>query len=194
MYGMTLLRRTALAAFAVACTMSCGTERESSADTNHWAAPVGPWKKVPRRARPSDEQLKRELTPVQYDITRQDGTEPPFHNEYWDNHASGIYVDIITGEPLFTSLDKFDSGTGWPSFTRPISGDALRKKTDTSDGMVRDEVRSKLGDDHLGHVFDDGPAPTGLRYCIDSAALRFIPADQLANAGYPEYAASFAKK
>jgi len=149
--------------------------------------------KVARRVRPSDEQLARELTPLQFDVTRRDGTEPPFHNAYWDNHADGIYVEIITGEPLFSSRDKFNSGTGWPSFTRPISKDALAKHTDTSAGMVRDEVRSRLGDSHLGHVFDDGPAPTGLRYCIDSAALRFIPAAQLVTAGYPEFVSTFEK-
>jgi len=132
-------------------------------------------------------QLKKKLTPLQYHVTQECGTEPPFQNEYWDNHEEGIYVDVITGEPLFSSRDKFDSGSGWPSFTRPIRDDILEQKKDYSFGMVRIEVRSKSSDAHLGHVFPDGPAPTGLRYCINSAALRFIPKDKLVEEGYGEY-------
>jgi methionine-R-sulfoxide reductase len=149
-------------------------------------------KPVLRTSKPSAEVLKKELTPLQFSVTQQENTERPFDNVYWDNHAAGIYVDITTGQPLFTSLDKFDSGTGWPSFTRPIDKDALRQKTD-ADGD-RQEVRSKVGDAHLGHVFDDGPKPTGLRYCINSASLRFVPVDKLKDWGYEKYVASFAKK
>jgi peptide methionine sulfoxide reductase msrA/msrB len=141
--------------------------------------------------KPSDAELKKMLTDEQYDVTQRDGTEPPFHNAYWDNHADGIYVDITTGEPLFSSKDKFDSGTGWPSFWEPIEKGHVIEKNDASDGMDRTEVRSAIGDAHLGHVFDDGPKPTGLRYCIDSAALRFIPADQLVAQGYGAYAVAF---
>lgn len=143
--------------------------------------------------KPSPEELKKKLTAVQYEVTQNSGTEPAFRNEFWDHKQHGLYVDIVSGEPLFSSLDKYDSGCGWPSFTQPLPGIEILERRDTTHGMVRTEVRSKTADSHLGHVFNDGPKPTGLRYCINSASLRFIPVEDLAKAGYGQYIQQFVK-
>jgi len=134
--------------------------------------------------KPNEAQLKKELTPEQFAVTQKAATEPAFHNAYWDNHEPGIYVDVVSGEPLFSSLDKFDSGCGWPSFTKPVSSGEVTEHADHTYGMTRIEVRSRAADSHLGHVFDDGPGPTHLRYCINSASLRFIPLDKMQSEGY----------
>lgn len=147
-----------------------------------------------KREKPSSDELKKKLTPLQYAVTQEDGTERAFQNAYWDNHAEGIYVDVVSGEPLFSSHDKFDSGTGWPSFTRPLEAENIVTKTDASLWMVRTEVRSKAGDSHLGHLFDDGPRDQGgMRYCMNSASMRFIPKEDLEKEGYGKYLSLFGK-
>ncbi len=142
-------------------------------------------------SRPSEDKIRASLSPEQYKVTQKEGTERPFDNAYWDNHQEGIYVDIVSGEPLFSSKDKFESGSGWPSFTQTLTEQNVVEKKDWSWGMRRTEVRSNIGDSHLGHLFDDGPAPTGMRYCINSASLRFIPVQELEKEGYGQFAAQF---
>ena len=160
---------------------------ETTTDASTTASPAATTK-------PTNAELKQKLTPQQYRVTQECGTEPPFNNAYWNNHAAGIYVDIITGEPLFTSLDKFDSGSGWPSFTKPIGKDHVVEKSDRTLGMERTEVRSAKSNAHLGHVFDDGPGPGGVRYCINSAALRFVPVEKLKEEGYGQFLPLFEGK
>ncbi|ABM02084.1 methionine-R-sulfoxide reductase [Psychromonas ingrahamii 37] len=143
--------------------------------------------------KPDEQKLREQLNNVQYQVTQQDATEPPFDNDYWDNHAAGIYVDIVSGEPLFSSLDKFDAHCGWPSFTQPLQPKKVLEKVDTQLFATRTEVRSAIADSHLGHVFDDGPAPGGLRYCINSASLRFIKLEDMAEQGYQEFLYLFDK-
>ena len=154
----------------------------------------GEYKVTDTYKKPSESELKKKLTQTQFDVTQHEGTERPFQNEFWNNHEEGIYVDVVSGEPLFSSRDKFESGTGWPSFTRPLVPENVKTKTDRSLLMSRTEVRSAHADSHLGHLFDDGPKPTGLRYCMNSASMRFIPVSKLAAEGYAEYGKLFAAK
>jgi methionine-R-sulfoxide reductase len=155
-------------------------QAQARADTAHYT-------------KPSDAELRKKLTPLQYDVTQHAETETAFNNAYWDNHAAGIYVDVVSGEPLFSSLDKFESGTGWPSFTKPLEPKNIKSQDDKTLGMDRTEVRSVHANSHLGHVFDDGPRPTGLRYCMNSASMKFIPVDKLVSDGYGKYLPLFEK-
>ena len=174
-----------LAAFASWSSMACASDAGERSQSGDPAEPNSKGTRV--YSKPSDQEIKESLTPLQYQVTQKDGTERAFANEYWNNKEPGIYVDVVSGEPLFSSTEKFESGTGWPSFWAPLEEQNVVEKSDRKLFMVRTEVRSKHGDSHLGHVFPDGPEPTGQRFCINSASLRFIPVDRLEEEGYGEY-------
>jgi methionine-R-sulfoxide reductase len=189
--------------FRMTCALAvvaawAGTASLPAAPAIGVAAPAAPPKSSTNMTtrsfqKPSPAELKQKLTPMQYHVTQNSGTEPPFRNEFFKQKKPGIYVDVVSGEALFSSLDKFDTDCGWPSFSRPLQSGEVTQKPDVSHGMVRTEVRSKTADSHLGHVFNDGPAPTGLRYCINSASLRFIPVEQMEKEGYSKYLDPFVK-
>ncbi len=188
--------RALLVVVAAVATAACsdGAVAQSSAAQSSVALAKGDHKMTESFKKPSESELKHKLTSIQFEVTQHEGTERPFQNEYWDNHEEGIYVDVVSGEALFSSRDKFESGTGWPSFTRPLVAENVKTKTDRQFGMSRTEVRSAHADSHLGHLFDDGPKPTGNRYCMNSASMRFIPVSKLAAEGYGEYAKLFDTK
>lgn len=180
-------------ALLIACVVIVSAQ-EPGKPTASPSPSTSPMNSTNTENRPNKDELKKRLTPIQYRVTCEEGTEPAFHNAYWDNHRAGIYVDVISGKALFSSKDKFDSGTGWPSFTKPLAKENVVEKTDRSFGMARTEVRAKDSDAHLGHVFDDGPSDQGgMRYCMNSASLRFIPVDKLKEEGYGEYLSLFEK-
>jgi methionine-R-sulfoxide reductase len=182
------------AAFGALVLGGCsGAESQTASANSSAAAPPFTNSNMQNFQKPPAPELKKQLTPMQFEVTQHAATEPPFRNEFWDNHKPGIYVDIVTGQPLFSSLDKFDSGCGWPSFGRPLQDKEVLERDDLSHGMERTEVRSKTADSHLGHVFNDGPGPTGLRYCINSASLRFVPLEEMEKAGYGAYLEPFIK-
>ncbi len=177
----------ALALFAFGCERKMGSETGKVNVQSQAQAGAPKVYGTKMYKKPTDAELRQKLSPLEYEVTQREATEPPFSNKYWDNHEEGLYVDVATGEPLFSSRDKFESGTGWPSFTRPVDASRVINHSDVTFGMRRVEVRSKEGDSHLGHVFEDGPRPTGLRYCINSASMRFIPVAKLAESGYADY-------